>query len=235
MTLRKPLTLAVAGAAVGLAAVALTPRAAQACSSDPFIGSICFTAATFCPDGVYLSATGGMVQISQFQALFSLLGTTYGGNGTTTFQLPDLRGRSMIGAGTAPGLNPVRLGDKRGVETVPLDVSTMPTHTHPIADSGSGTGQGTIDVVPGGPASGSVTEPVAGTGYFLGGMAGRNLEGPYTPATPGSNPAQVGGVTLDTSELQAGPAGGGQPHYNIPPQLALTPCIAHDGIYPPRP
>lgn len=92
-----------------------SPR--TAISSDPFIGEITMFAGNFAPRG-WAFCNGQLLPISQYSALFSLLGTTYGGDGRTTFALPDLRGRTPIHAGTGPGLNPHRLGSKGGSELI---------------------------------------------------------------------------------------------------------------------
>jgi microcystin-dependent protein len=235
---RRSPALTALGAAATLAALTVAPGSARACGdpSTAYMGSVCMTAASFCPDH-YLPADGSIVSISEYQALFSLLGCEYGGDCRSTFALPDLRGRSPVGAGQSPGLMPVQRGQKRGTETVTQTVDTMAPHTHPITATGPAGGSGTVDVVPGGPGANSVNEPVGGTTYHLGGIDARNIVGPYTPDSPGGNPAKVAGVsvTMDTTGLAAGPTGGGKPEINLPPQLGVLFCINADGLYPPRP
>lgn len=97
--------------------------------SDPFIGQITMFAGNFAPRGWAL-CDGQLLQISQHSALFSILGTIYGGDGRTTFGLPDLRGRVAIHAGSGPGLTPRQLGRKSGTETVTLNANQIPAHTH---------------------------------------------------------------------------------------------------------
>lgn len=105
--------------------------------TDPFIGEIIQFGGNFAPRGWAL-CDGQLLSISQNQALFSILGTTFGGDGRTTFGLPDIRGRSMVHPGTGPGLPNVRLGEKGGSVTIPA--SAMPSHSHPVrANSGAGT------------------------------------------------------------------------------------------------
>src|SRR4030088_3059956 len=96
---------------------------------NPFLGSIFPIAFNFPPKG-YAFCNGQLLPINQNQALFSLLGTTYGGNGQTTFALPDLRGRAGISSGQGPGLQNYSLGQVAGVETVTLNISEMPFHGH---------------------------------------------------------------------------------------------------------
>ena len=97
--------------------------------ADPFVGEIKMFAGNFAPRS-YASCDGQLLAISQNDALFSLLGTTYGGDGMTTFALPDLRGRVPVHAGSGPGLSPRSLGNKGGQETVALSVSQTPSHGH---------------------------------------------------------------------------------------------------------
>ena len=99
--------------------------------SEPFVGEIRMFAGNFAPRG-WAFCDGQLLAVSQNDALFSLLGTIYGGDGRTTFGLPDLRGRLPIHAGTGPGLSPRRLGAKSGAENVTLTVNQMPSHHHAI-------------------------------------------------------------------------------------------------------
>ena len=97
---------------------------------EPFIGMIVQFGGNFAPRGWAL-CDGQLLQISSNSALFAILGTTYGGDGKTTFGLPDLRSRVPIHAGQGPGLSNYRLGQKAGAETVTLTISNMPSHSHP--------------------------------------------------------------------------------------------------------
>ncbi len=107
--------------------------------SEPFVGEIRMFAGNFAPRG-WAFCDGQLLAVSQNDALFSLLGTIYGGDGRTTFGLPDCRGRLPIHAGAGPGLSQRRLGAKAGSETVTLTVNQMPSHTHPMnATTATGT------------------------------------------------------------------------------------------------
>lgn len=107
--------------------------------SEPFVGEIRMFAGNFAPRG-WAFCDGQLLAVSQNDALFSLLGTIYGGDGRTTFGLPDLRGRLPIHAGHGPGLSERRLGAKSGEEKVTLTVNQLPSHTHPFTvESASGT------------------------------------------------------------------------------------------------
>jgi microcystin-dependent protein len=102
--------------------------------SDPFLGEIRLFGGNFAPQG-WAFCNGQTLSISQNTALFSLLGTTYGGNGTTTFALPDLRGRVPMHWGDGPGLTPRSLGEQDGVESVQLTQQELPSHTHTLSGS----------------------------------------------------------------------------------------------------
>lgn len=105
--------------------------------SEPFVGEIRMFAGNFAPRG-WAFCDGQLLAVSQNDALFSLLGTIYGGDGRTTFGLPDLRGRVPLHAGDGPGLSPRRLGAKGGAEKVTLTVNQMPSHDHKVSVSSAG-------------------------------------------------------------------------------------------------
>jgi len=98
---------------------------------DPFLGMIFVSPYNFAPQGFAL-CDGSLLNVSQNAALFSLLGTTFGGNGQSTFALPDLRGRVIVGAGQGPGLSNYMLGQRGGVEAVSLNAAQLPAHTHAL-------------------------------------------------------------------------------------------------------
>ncbi|KLE36033.1 hypothetical protein AAW00_02080 [Aurantiacibacter luteus] len=174
------------------------------------MGQVVLTPYNFCPRG-FASAQGQILSISQNTALFSLIGTTYGGNGQTTFALPDLRGRTPIAQGQGPGLTPYPLGQQGGVDQVTLTVSQMPAHGH----------TGTLRAAS---AAGSTNQPVRN--IFAQGTTDRET---YTAsATAPTN-------FMDRNELNVFSAGSSQPHTNNSPYLALQWCIALVGIYPSRP
>lgn len=100
--------------------------------AEPFLGEIMLVPYNFAPRG-WAFCQGQILSIAQNTALFSLLGTTFGGNGQTTFALPDLRGRCAVSAGQGPGLSPYDLGEVTGTETVTLNVQQLPPHPHTVA------------------------------------------------------------------------------------------------------
>lgn len=177
--------------------------------AEPFLGEIEAFPYNFAPNG-WAFCAGQLLPINQYQALFSLLGTTFGGNGTTTFALPDLRGRIANAFGQGPGLGNYILGQSGGEETHTLNVAETPSHSHTIAAVNNGQTGGTN--VP----SGSVT---LGSGYASEtGSPGVNI---YSSAPPSIAMGSLGGA-------------GGQPHENRMPFLGLNYCIALQGIFPSR-
>src|SRR5215203_4980256 len=160
--------------------------------SEPFIGQIQIFPYNFAPRG-WATCSGQILSISQNTALFSLLGTTYGGNGQTTFALPDLRGRIALGPGTGPGLTPRDLGELAGEESHTLLVSEMPAHGHGFKASS---------------ATATTSDPHSGT--FATPLLTPRLQSLYSDTTNASaNPAMIA------------PAGGGQPHENRQPYLPI--------------
>lgn len=230
---RSVLTLT-AAAALALPLLA-APGTARACDGDgeQYIGSVCLVAFTFCPRD-YAEAAGQLVAINEYQALFALIGTTYGGDGRTTFALPDLRGRVPVGVGNPPGMNPVMLGQRRGAEQRTMTEAQMPVHTH----------QATAAFNPqGGAEIKASTEPgaraAAQAGDYLGKANAPSMGGAdvnlYTDSGPGS--VALGGVSGGggTVTVTNQNAGGSQPLETLDPGLGLRYCIALDGIFPPRP
>src|SRR5580658_1671639 len=141
-------------------------------ASTPILGSIFLFAGNFAPRG-YALCQGQLLAISSNTALFSILGTTYGGNGTTTFALPDLRGRAPIGAGNGTGLSPVVLGQQGGSQNVSILASNMPAHNHLVNVS-------TVLAAQASPSNNFLAPPVdstpaAGTGYNTTATSGATL------------------------------------------------------------
>ncbi len=173
-------------------------------ASGPFVAELRPFPFNFAPRG-WAQCDGQLLPISQNTALFSLLGTTYGGNGQTTFALPDLRGRLPLHQGQGPGLSLRSRGENGGAETVTLQTGEIASHQHAVAATGTFTTKNPGGDVPA-PAPAPATDPK---------MYGD------TPNTP-----------MHASTIQ--PAGGGVPHDNLAPYLGLNWCIALQGIFPPR-
>lgn len=176
--------------------------ALKAQGSDPFLGQIAFVPYNFAPLG-WAECNGQIMSIAQNTALFSLLGTTYGGNGTTTFALPDMRGRVLVHSGqSASSGTTYTMGEIGGAESVTLTVTQMPAHSHTVsavtAEGNQNTPTGNI------PADTKL------------------LDKEYSDAT--SN------TTMGSSMIK--PTGGNQPHENRPPFITLKCIIALNGIFP---
>jgi microcystin-dependent protein len=174
--------------------------------TDQFLGEIRMFGGTFAPTG-WATCDGQLMPISQNTALFSLLGTQFGGDGRTTFALPDLRARLPVHQGNGAGLTPRTLGESGGSSTVALIGQQLPPHTHQL---NAFVGRGPTPAAT--PAKGdSLTTSVQGSAY----ASGASANAPMNPAV------------LST-------AGGGQPHNNMMPSQSLMFIIALQGIFPAR-
>ena len=173
--------------------------------SDPYIAEIRMFGGNFAPRG-WAFCNGQLLSIAQNTALFSLLGTTYGGNGQTTFGLPNLQNSSPMGQGQGPGLTPRSQGETSGEANVTLLASEMPAHTHQPQADASGGGQ---------------TSPANATW----GAGGRGRPPAYA-----ANPAPAAALSAQA----LAPAGDNQPHNNRSPYLGVSFIIALEGIYPSR-
>jgi microcystin-dependent protein len=172
--------------------------------ADPFVAEIRILPTNFAPRG-WAFCNGQLLPLSQNTALFSLLGTTYGGNGQSTFALPDLQGNVPMHPGQGPGLSLRDLGESSGTTSVTLLVSEIPAHAHTL----SGANTPADSPTPGG----AVPARVSG-------------------ATPYR---AVAGATLAAMAPNAlAPAGASLPHNNLMPYLVLNFCIALQGVFPPR-
>jgi microcystin-dependent protein len=174
--------------------------------ADPFVAEIRIFAGNFAPKG-WAFCDGQLMPISQNTALFSLLGTNYGGDGRSTFALPNLQGAAPLGAGQGPGLSLRDLGETGGSQTVTLLASEIPAHTHAARAS----------------TTGGVNSPANATW-------GESKLG----KTPMAVYAASGADNVAMSPQALAVAGGGLPHNNMPPYLCLTFIIALQGVFPPR-
>ena len=175
--------------------------------TQPFIGEIQLFGFNFNPRG-WAFCNGATMPIAQNTALFSLLGTTYGGNGTTIFQLPNFAGRAGAQQGQGPGLSPRTLGQTFGTNTVTLTSQQIPSHSH------------TLNFFSQSDSAKRSNGPVAN-----GGLSSRASSTAKPFASPPVN------TTLAAAMLSPS-AGGGQPHQNQQPYLGVNFCIALQGIYP---
>ena len=172
--------------------------------SEPFVGEIRMFAGNFAPRG-WAFCDGQLLAVSQNDALFSLLGTIYGGDGRTTFGLPDMRGRVPIHAGSGPGLSPRQLGAKLGTEKETITVNSMPTHTHTLQANSQAGAEGSPD----------------------GALPAQSTVGVYL-ASP--NPSSI--FPLNDGSITK--VGGSRSHSNLMPYLCINFIIALFGIYPSR-
>ncbi|HWU74167.1 MAG TPA: tail fiber protein [Sphingomonas sp.] len=177
--------------------------------SDPYLAEIRIFGFNFAPKG-WATCSGQIVSIQQNAALFSLLGTTYGGNGVTTFALPDLRGRAPIHWGTGAGLPNVSLGQVGGEENHLLIQTEMPIHNHTFAAT-----------------TAAATKIPVNLGVFADDVDTQAVD--YFAAFNAPNSSYV-----SLNPLSMPPAGGSQPHNNMQPYLVLNICIAMSGIFPSR-
>jgi microcystin-dependent protein len=173
---------------------------------DPFVAEIRIFPFNFPPKG-WAFCDGQLMAISQNTALFSLLGTTYGGDGKSNFGLPNMQGNAPMHPGQGPGLSLHDLGESSGSETVTLLQSELPSHAHNVNCIG-------------GRVSGQVGLPT-------------NAVLAKTSGTPANAYISTAGVEIMSGNMVA-PTGGDQPHNNMMPYLTLNFCIALQGVYPPR-
>lgn len=202
MSLKKLL----AGAALAISGLSISAPAATA-QVTPFIGQITPMGFNFCPRN-WTAANGQLLPIASNTALFSLYGTTYGGDGRTTFAMPDLRSRVPVHFGQSPGLSNYNIGSRGGAETTTMTAAQMPSHTH----------------------TGGVRVQTA-----LGDNA--NAKSNWLAQTPDqdySDVAPTGNNFLGNNSVVIQNTGGGQAQTNIQPYLTLNYCVALQGTFPSR-
>jgi microcystin-dependent protein len=178
--------------------------------SQPYLGQIMLFGGTFAPRG-YMTCSGQLLAISNYDALYNLIGTTYGGDGVNTFQLPDMRSRIPIHMGTGPGLSTYVIGQNSGFESITLTPTTMPQHNHMVSVV---TGRGGNAATPNSTTylADEFMNPAQRSLTYIG----------YASANPQ--------VPLASQTIS--PAGQSQPHSNLQPFQAALYCIAVEGIYP---
>jgi microcystin-dependent protein len=172
---------------------------------QPYVGEVRMFGGNFAPVGWAL-CNGQSMSISEYEVLFNLIGTTYGGNGTTTFNLPNLQGRLCVGMGQGPGLSNYAIGQVGGTETVTLTTAQMPSHVHTL----------------------SATTTTAGLGTPTNNLTGAVAKPQLMYTIPGSPAPITGSLNVNSCTL----TGGNQPHTNLMPSLCVSFIIALFGIYP---
>lgn len=176
---------------------------------EPLMGQLMLTAAQFCPQG-WLPADGRILDISQNDALYTLYGTTYGGDGQNTFALPDLRGRAPVHRGTTSQGTPLYLGQKVGAEQLQLQASHLPAHSHSLGITAT-----TNPATHSQPASNRLLAQAQNAGIY----------------------ADVGGATIPMADqsLRTGATGGNTPLEIRNPTIVMMWCVAINGVYPSQP
>ena len=181
---------------------------------DSYIGEIATFAFGFAPQG-WLPCNGQILPIAQYQALFALIGTTFGGNGIQTFAVPDLRGRLAMGQGQGPGLLPHQIGQSVGAETHTLQAMETPPHVHSLG-AVSNPAPSTNTSTPGPTVSLAQTAGVDGTGAAFA----------FNLYASDSAPSQTMAAAIGST--------GGQSHANVMPFAVCNFCIAVAGVFPAR-
>jgi microcystin-dependent protein len=194
-----------------------------------YTGEIRLFAFGYTPQGGWHACDGSLLQINSYQALYSLIGTTYGGDGKTTFALPDLRGRAVIGQGISPISGVTRdVGTAGGAETVALSVNNLPAHIHTITNPTTITFTADLQVFSGNANTLDVTQAKAVASATSGGTA--------ILSTSPANATIKGALTNVTGVFpaQTDVAGSSTPLSIMQPYMTLNYCIALTGIYPPQ-
>jgi microcystin-dependent protein len=223
-----------------LAALSLT-SSLYAGSPNDYTGAVWATGSTYCPTDS-LPADGRTVDINIYQPLFSLFGTTYGGDGVTKFALPNLNGRTPVGVGTGKdntgtnNLTPVLLGQQRGQASVPLTPDNLPTHTHNATFAPSGTITTiAVNVQISDNVSGNANAPLPGKTQLSASTPNSIGAKMWAPA-PLAGSITLGGVTASNGpgigSVRVDTAGNGGGFSVIPPEIGVTYCVTVDGIYP---
>jgi microcystin-dependent protein len=181
--------------------------------SSPFLGQIQLFGFNFAPTG-WLLCSGQILPIAQYSALYSLLGTFYGGDGRATFALPNLNGRVAMGIGQGPGLTQRVIGETEGEASVTLLAAQMPSHTHALTATGA-------NATTGAPAGNQLATVLHASGRT-------KEQGLVYGTVVGTNP------TFVTAPNALATTGGNQAHNNMQPYVALNYCIAITGIFPAR-
>lgn len=200
--------------------------------SDDFLGEVHLFAGDFAPKG-WMICDGRTLNIREYAALYSLLGTSFGGDGVTNFRIPDLQGCAPVGVSHGPlpsdGRSARAMGVRVGSETVTLTAEQIPSHSHAAPTTANASLQVSM-------TQGSLPQATADAylaeGFYQGAFASHRIEA-YAPAGAALS-VELGGGQV-TGVATVAPSGGGQPHPNMQPSLALTYIICVLGVYPNRP
>jgi microcystin-dependent protein len=194
-------------------------------SLEPFLGEIQMVAFPFAPVGFAL-CDGSLLQVSQYPALYSLIGVAYGGDGVQTFAIPDLRGRGPISVGAGPGLQPVHIGQKGGLEAVTLTADQLPSHTH------------TATVQPGAHAQQSCSTSLGTIPSPAGAIPAEVFDIESGAVVPAFAPPAAANQTMAplplTLNISVSATGGSKPVETRSPYLGVYYVIALEGVFPSR-
>lgn len=207
--------------ALALALAFSMPTAPAKADSEPLLGDVMIVGFNFCPRG-WAKADGQILPINSNQSLFSLMGTTYGGDGRTTFALPDLRGRHIVSVGTSVEGRTFNWGQKSGVESTVLNATNLPSHNHQIVKLPD------ADVL----ASSNGPSANSPTGKSLATFP--NAQNIYATEQTATTPMGDQSINLTIDSIAVSNAGGSVPYSNIQPTIALTVCVALQGVFPSR-
>ncbi len=197
--------------------------------AEPYVGQIIIFAANYAPQGWAL-CNGQQLQIGANQVLYAVIGSTFGGDSRTYFNVPDLRGRVPVHFGTGTGLTNYDFAQQSGAEQITLAPEQMPTHNHTFSSVGA---TGTLQV---GDGYGTAATPVgnylcnSGDPQMAQGVVGYN----FSPAAQAGNLSAIAGLTVNIGPGAISQTGGSQAHSNLQPSLALNFIIATVGIFPTR-
>jgi len=210
---------------------------------EPFVGEINYVAFNFAPRG-WFQCDGQTLPINQYQALYALIGTTYGGDGVSNFKLPDLRGKVPVHQGGSPGFSVFSMGQTSGVENVTLTAAQIPMHTHPATAISTSVSA----VAPGATASSTLkavnndADQKNASGNALANAKGLNSAYSSAAPTVSMNAASIettlnglGIVTTTNTTVNIGMAGNSQPFSIMQPYTVVNCIIAWEGIFPQRP
>ena len=218
-----------------LAALALT-SSLYAESPDAYTGSIWATGSNYCPTNTVV-ADGRLLNVNDYPVLFSLFGTTYGGNGAATFGIPNLGGRTPVGVGMGNNLTPVALAQQRGQASVALTAVNLPAHTHVPTFTPNGTTTPFAVNIAVSSNIGSANQPSLTVNTLSGsttGIAGANMWASINPTS-----VNLAGVTISNgagaATVTLASIGGNVTVPTIPPVLGMTYCVTVNGIYPVKP
>lgn len=222
--------------------LAAVPHHANA-GMEPFVGEINYVAFNFAPQG-WLQCDGQILSINQYQALYALIGTAYGGDGVSNFKLPDLRGKVPVHQGGSPGFSVYNMGQTSGAENVTLTAAQMPMHTH----SATAISTSTSAVAPGATATSTLKAVNTDANQKnAGGNALANAKGSnsaYSSAAPNVNMnaasiettlSNLGIATTTNTTVNVSPAGNSQPFSIMQPYTVINCIIAWEGVFPQRP